>query len=101
MTANRSAHPGCDCTDRDFCQWAGTCEDCHPESWRMIDPSAPRSGGSYQGASYEFARKRLKEMAGYYRRLAAELDQAYTDGFRLYDVADSGVIHAAKGRVKT
>jgi hypothetical protein len=96
-----SLHPNCDCPDSDFCQWAGTCERCRPDQWREFYPSAPRGRGSYRGASYEVARGALRDLAVLYRELADSLDQAHADGFRLYDVADSGLIHAAKGRVKT
>lgn len=95
----RSNHPGCNCTDRDFCQWAGGCEECRPDAWRSLYPHA-RPSGSHQGSSYEFARKAVKGLADHYRQLAADLEQAHADGFRLYDVADNGLIHLAKGRAK-
>lgn len=89
--------------DRDFCRWAGACPGCHPEQRRdfSFHPKALRDHGSYSGASYERARKGLREMAARLRELADELDQAHADGFRLYDVSDYNTVSAAKGRVKT
>ena len=95
----KAHQPGPDCTDRVFCQWAGGCEICHPETWRSLDPRT-RQSGSWQGASYEFARQSVRALADHYRQLAADLEQSHADGFRLYDVADNGLIHLAKGRAK-
>lgn len=95
----RQHQPGPDCTDHDFCQWAGGCENCKPDTWRTLDPRS-RQPHSWHGASFEFARKSVKTLAEYYRQLAAELEQAHADGFRLYDQADNGLIHLAKGRAK-
>jgi hypothetical protein len=91
--------PTPDCTDRVFCQWAGGCEICKPDTWRSLDPRT-RPSGSYQGASFEFARKHVKDLAEHYRQLATDLEQAHADGWRLYDMADNGLIHLAKGRAK-
>jgi hypothetical protein len=88
------------CTDRDFCRWAGGCDNCRPDKWRAVDPRVGAGGGASRGASYELARKRVNELAACHRDTADRLEQAYRDGFRLYGVGDDGVIHLAKGRVK-
>lgn len=88
------------CTDADFCRWARGCEECRPESWRAIHPHITGRHGTWHGQSYEYARKSLKSLADELRDVTAQLDAAYADGWRLYDVADNGTIHLAKGRVR-
>jgi len=88
------------CLGTDFCRWARGCSDCRPEKWQEYLPLQLRYDhhGSMQGASYEFARRAVPQLAAELRRAADGLEKAYHDGFRLYEIDDHGVIRLAKGR---
>lgn len=89
-----------DCADKDFCNWAGGCATCRPDTWRAIRPHIVGRRGTWHGQSYEYARESLKHLAAELRDVTSQLDAAHTDGWRLYDVADNGTIYLAKGRVR-
>lgn len=97
-----SDHGGIPCRATPHCDYVGGCEHCRPDQWRAIDVLYKGNArkGTWYGASFEHARRGVHDIAAVLRDAAAELDAAYAEGFRLYDVADNGVIYLCKGRVK-
>lgn len=88
------------CCATPHCAYVGGCENCRPDQWRAIQVSYGAHRGTWHGQSFEHSRKSLRDLTEYFHNVASELLDAHAEGFRLYDIADNGVIHLCKGRVK-
>lgn len=91
------------CTDFAFCNRAGGCDECQPETWRTIHAGLDpwRLASLHGGASAEDARWAVRHMSDLYREIAEELNRSCTSGWRLYEVDGESGIRLVNGRAKT